>query len=325
MSNINPEDIVVSFWAIGPTFIKQLKKTIDGYLTNNFGDVYNFTVLTDQPDKFQYLMERTPRCLAILDINEERKEFPWSFEYEKLPVGKTDEEYTAEFRKNLSSGHRFSYSLHRFALPWIIKNGYTKFIIIDPDVHFVFKHPNIESLHQYTNVFFSEGHEPKITTDINYVLGTSYYSGTDLVYRQFYDAIVTEKNISNNPPTLFQTNDGPFRFYNLESTEKVSEFFDVWNTAIRLLVTDRQLSLIGQGSIFLNDEFLLGAVYAVLGLQVGPVPHPAINIIHRVENRHFMPSSGFYKLADSLEEFLKINQEELDKQYPMRYEVLNDG
>jgi hypothetical protein len=200
-------------------------------------------------------------------------------------------------------------------MPWIIKNGYTKFFILDPDVHFTFKHVGIETLQQYVDAFLTEGDAPKITRDVNYVVGSSYYSENTSIYQNYYAAIVTELELPNRSPEMFYTNDGPVRFYNLDSTQMVMEFFELWNTGVRLLVTTKKLNEIGHGAVFLNDEFLLGAVYAILQLQIAPISSAAVNILHRVENRHFMPSDGSYKLASSLKEFVEINRNELINRY----------
>jgi hypothetical protein len=37
------------------------------------------------PEDFEEIQQLTDRCLAILNVNEERKEHPWSFDYEVIP------------------------------------------------------------------------------------------------------------------------------------------------------------------------------------------------------------------------------------------------
>lgn len=314
MTEILADDVIVSFWAIGPTYRQQLHKTIQDYLNNKLDKVFKFTILTDYVDDFKQLYNNTSECLAVLDIDQERSMYDWSFEYEAIPTAKTDQEYTAQFRSNLSNGKRFSYSLHRFALPWIIKNNYTKFVIIDPDVYFAFKSQDINTLQDYVNAYFLHGDAPSRTNEVDYVIASGYAEERKQVNEDYFNLLCKYTNSTCNMPEIFCMNDGPFRFYSFETVDKVEKFFNTWNTGVEMMLKEPECAA-AHGPVFLNDEVLLGSIYSLLNIKVSPMNCMAAKILHRIENRYFMPTTGYYKLTDSLEEFLQVNHAELVEYY----------
>jgi hypothetical protein len=316
MITIDANEVVVSFWAIGPVFRNALKKNIEKYI-QRFPVPFKFTILTDHVEDFEYIRELTDRCVAILDIDAQRKNYDWSFELEVIPTAKTDREYTAQFRENLRQLKRFSYSLHRFVIPWMAENKVTKFIMLDPDVHIQVKNPDIKTIQDYTDAFLVKNtlpHKPPFTEESNYVMGSAYWEADTELNTYMFGKLNELMGTDKTKPQSFGTNDGPFRFYNFKSVEDVSMFFNTWNVGVQAALTNYEFHT-AHGSIFLNDEMLLGTLYAWLGMEVCPIDHTAVTIRHRIENRYTMPSMGYYKLADTFEEFLEINKEELVQFY----------
>lgn len=319
MVQIDANEVVVSYWAIGPSFRNALKKNIAKYLTA-FPVPFKFTILTDHVEDFDEIKQKTNRCLAVLDINEQRKEYDWSFELELIPTAKTDREYTQQFRENLANNKRFSYSLHRFVIPWMIKNGVTNFMMADPDVHIGTKNPDITNIQKYIDAFFTKDtlrRKDEFTEETNYVIGSAYCESDSQVSIDLFNTLKKQNGIEKEVPIKFAMNDGPFRFYRFKSIQDLQQFFDVWNTGVQTSLTGSEF-VTAHGAVFLNDEILLGVTYSLLDIKVCPADHTAILIRHRIENRYMMPTEGYYKLTDTFEEFLSINREELIAHYTTR-------
>jgi len=312
MSKINADDVVISYWALGPTFVNYLNKNLEDSLSK-YPEFFKFTILTDNVDACSYWLEKTPKCLAVIDINEARKNYPWSFELERIPSGKTDKEYTTEFQSNLQLGHKFSYSLHRFALPWFIENNITNIFFLDPDVHLTMDHPLPEHNAQlYVDTYLNEGTPPYLITDEpNYMVGQSAYPCHEKLHNDYYRILKEKMNLPKEHPEYFYSTDGPVRFYHFENVDMVRLFFETWNSAVKIMLEEPEMRYNGHGGVFFNDEVLLPCVYHILDIKLSTLTHTAATARHRIENRYFMPSFGNYKLTDSYEEFLLINQEEL--------------
>lgn len=316
MVNLDANNIVVSFWAIGPVYRMSLKKTIDKYI-KAFPEPFSFTVLTDHVEDFEYLKQQTDKCLAVLDINEQRKNYEWSFELEPIPEAKTDREYTEQFRNNLRYGKLFSYSLKRFIIPWMIENKVTKFMMADADVHIQMVNPDIKTRQDYADAFLAKNglnNSQEFTDETNYCTGSSIFQTKDPLNVEFFNDLKALYNIDKEVPEWFYVNDGPFRFYHFKSVDDLEQFFDVWNDAVKMAATDGKYNRT-RGPVFLNDELFLASVYSVLGIQACPVNHTAINIRHRIEMRYVMPTMGSFKLGNTYEEFLELNKEELINYY----------
>jgi hypothetical protein len=310
---IRPDDVVISYWAIGPTYVRYLNKNLEDSLAK-YPQFFKFTILTDDVDAFSHLLSEE-KCLAIIDINEARKDYRWSFELEKIPSSKIDAEYTREFQQNLRGGVKFSYSLHRFALPWFIENGITNIYFLDPDVHLTMDWPLPKDDAQlYIDTYLITGTPPYLIEkdDLNYMIGQSAYPVHEKLHADYYRTLQTALGIEQEPPEYFFSTDGPCRFYHFENVESLKLFFKTWNDAVKVMLTEPVMRYQGHGGVFFNDEVLLPCIYHIVGIKLSTLSHTAATARHRIENRYFMPSFGNYKLTDTYEEFLIINKEELD-------------
>ena len=301
---INHEEIVLSTWALGPTFRRQLRENILKLL--EYKEIFKFVILTDYVEDFQDIKEFTPKCLAILDINEQRKGNAWSFKNEPIAEGLTDEEYTINFRQLISQGKGFSYSLHRFSLKWILNEGYTKVLFIDPDVHLQLSREG-SSLQDFVNWYLPDCP--------NSVIGGGMSVTNAQINIDYFNYLKEEVNIHVPQPENFSYTDGPIRFWNFKTKSMFNKFLNIWEIGLRIQSDNSILHNGCKGGVFVNDETLFGAIYAILGMKVYPINHRACEIVHRIENRHFMPSWGNYKLYVNQKEFIKGNMEELKNHY----------
>lgn len=301
---IKHEEIILSTWALGPTFRKQLKDNIFKLL--EYEEMFKFVILTDYVADFLDIMLLSGKCLAVLDINEQRRGNTWSFENEPIAEGITDEEYTKNFRNLISQGKGFSYSLHRFSLKWILNEGYTKVLFIDPDVHLQLSRDG-SSLQEFVNWYLPD--YP------NSVIGGGMSIVSSQLNIDYFNYLCQELDMYVPMPERFSYTDGPIRFWNFKSSRAFKIFLNVWDKGLEMQNKYPILYSGCKGGVFINDEALFGAIYAVLKMSVHPINHRSCEIIHRIENRHFMPSWGNYNLYENQKEFIKGNIEELKKHY----------
>jgi hypothetical protein len=301
---IKHDEIVLSTWALGPTFRKQLRENILKLL--EYKETFKFVILTDYVEDFQDIKELTPKCLAVLDINEQRKGNTWSFENEPIAEGLTDEEYTKNFRALLHQSKTFSYSLHRFSLRWILNQGYKKVLFIDPDVHLQLSREG-STLQEYVDWYL-----PDIP---NSVIGGGMDDILAPININYFNLLCKELGVDMPMPSTFKYTDGPIRFWNFKTKKMFNKFLDAWEVGLRVQLSNPILHGGCRGGVFINDETLFGAIYGILGMTVHSINHRSCDVIHRIENRHFMPSWGSFKLCDNQKEFIETNMEELRTHY----------
>lgn len=319
MNPLNADEIVVSFWAIGPSFRKQLINNIDNLIKNYGNDMFKFIILTDYTDEFQYFLNKTNRCLDIIDINKQRKDVTWSFDHEIIPNEKTEAGYAIQMREMLNKGNKFSYSLHRFSIPWMIEHDVTNFIMIDPDIHFLLNTKLAPTLQHYVDMFLT------VDCDTNYLIGPYGEITTDMGQIHF-NRLQKLTGIEVSPRKILPMTDGPFRFYRFQSTSDVKLFYNTWNTALKMVFDDKD-ELLMHGGVIQNDEVILAAIYAVIQIQLFNLNPGAIMDRHRIENRYFMPTSSDPLIpTNSMEEFININKHFLIEHYKHKnyIDVLQD-
>jgi len=249
---------------------------------------------------------KEPRLITVLDINEQRKHYEWSFDIEPIPSAKTQKEYSEQFWDILRTGKRFSYSLHRFSIPWLVSNGYHKFILADGDTRV----GNTEgtTLQDWVNVCLDTGTKLVALGDVRKegpLFDKFYRTMKSMLESKFPEFEFPQ------PPQLHAHQDGPFRFYNFSSGYEAFRFFELWNEMIHYVLGSNILYLQETGmygGIVYNDEFILGTLNRFLGIEHTPIAGPAIIVEHDpVDVRFFALSYGDYRLAATQEEFIEIN------------------
>jgi len=308
---ISAENIVVSYWAIGPSFRRALLTMLDTAYKRP--DMFKFIILTDHVSDFEELQTQNPKCIAVLDLNEQRAKYEWSFIHEPIPVSKTEREYASEFREILLTS-RFSYGLHRFSVPWLIDHGYLQFILMDPDMAIGRRDITIQT--------WVDGY---LDLGVPVVAYGCVHSNTENhleVYTAVCDALEAKFPYIKAPrgiPYVVYT-DGPFRFHNFNCPEAAAEFFQIWNFSIKY--TFENIDLLNRvsqvGPVFYHDEFLLGIIYTALGISLGTIAGPAVEANHNIEHRYFAITQGNYKSALTHDEFLEINEFNIGGDYEQK-------
>jgi hypothetical protein len=320
------DEIVACYWAVGPTYRTYLAKNIQETLKNS-PEMFKFIILTDHvTDSLFAELKNSEKCLAILDINEERKPWPWSFEFEVIAKAKTDLEYGSEFKHNLYAPvpKKFSYSLNRFVIPWLIRNNVTKFFIIDPDVHLCVHRFN--SLQKYVDEVLYEhpvlnsrldrGEDTPTNKEL-YESGTSRVVGiqSSMVRKPINDLMhdlicsVIDEKIPY--PEKYPQLDGQIKFYDFDTVQSLERFFNVWNETRRIEMLPENLRTVGahHGPVIMNDEVLLGGIFFALKINVYVwLSNQSHYSRPRIENRWFEIIFADYKVAQSLESSMEKNR-----------------
>ena len=57
------------------------------------------------------------------------------------------------------------------------------------------------------------------------------------------------------------------------------------------------------------------AFYSLMNMKVNLVSHTAVHIIHRIENRYFLPSWGSFELVNTKKQFIRRYKKTLKEYY----------
>lgn len=315
------KEIVVSYWAIGPSYRRELKENLRKNLPE--GKWLNLVILTDLPEDFEEFSNNI-NLLAILDIAKQREKYPWSLDAEPICKPTHDErEYSLCFEELRKENKNFSYSLHRFSLPWIAENGFSKAILLDADVKFI--HIDAPSYYEKTfqesseNIFLLPGAVVP-ASDIYFKNVVKFYSCfSKLIKKEFSDVNPPKKVIPASKEYL-QRGDGPIRIFNFQTKNELMKYFNVWNFFVNKLFIDHYhfLSETYQiGPYVVNDETTLAIINRMLRIKIKYPPPGWFQVRHMpYKTRYFALVHGNYQQANTLDEFLEKNNitlEELDK------------
>ena len=323
---------IVSLWGFGPSYRNRVKLNILDAMSMGYDNIMDYVVLTDYPEDFVEFAEQTGKIKAIININEARKDYPWSTELEHIPASATDSKaYGEEYMNNLTENKHFSYSLHRFSFPTISKLGYNKIVFMDGDVKI--RYDKIVSGEVTEEQFWAEfdtptnsmkgcvaetGYIDKQTFQFTWMRAMGF--DQSLVAFQLCSILLHELHKlyeSNGYPlvTNLSITEGPFRYYHLESPQRVKELFDVWNECIRMIMSNQYFKNCQQcGGYMLCDYMPIATANIYCGIQVLNFPNTIYNRQIHFEDRYFLPPGvpgfgGQFKEASSTEEFLEKNKE----------------
>jgi hypothetical protein len=323
---------IVSLWGFGPSYRNRVKLNILDAMSMGYDNIMDYVVLTDYPEDFIEFAEQTGKIKAIIDINEVRKDHPWSIELEHIPASATDSKaYGEEYMNNLMENKHFSYSLHRFSFPTIAELGYNKIVFMDGDVKL--RYDKIVSGELTEEQFWAEFDTP-VNSMKGCVAETGYIDrqtfqynwiramGTDqsMIALQLCSILLHELHKIYNSEgfpliTHLPITEGPFRYYHLESPQRVKDLFDVWNECIRMVMSNIHFRGCQQcGGYMLCDYMPIATANIYCGIKVLNFPNTVYNRQIHFEDRYFLPPGvpgigGQFNTANSQEEFLENNQE----------------
>lgn len=322
---MSDRNILIVQCAWGPTYRKRLLKNLkecDGY------DLYDIFVMTNCVEEFEEVSHK--ENIFIRDLDEMRKDYPWSIEHEKLPKEIFDEKKYVEEVSTMKIPTLF----RRFVFLWEKIHDYDGFIFMDCDVIPLKNMSAYEVTKNYftnkmkTHPVFNDGED--LSKKIIVVPGGNKYQEMyhpfllDFAKKINEKYKITDKEIVWN----FPITDGNFRTINFPDKSYYTRFFEFINNVIYDILVEKEYFHISTHSIWLvNSEYLLsialnlfdGIAYPsnTVGVGLGP---DLFRVDCYPEDRHWCFGLNF-KSTYTRDEFIKVNYDELKKFYENRSQV----
>lgn len=231
----------------GPTY----KKSCIDKLTNHYqdhDDVYYF-VITDNIKPFINLPRKN---LIVKNIKDFHSEFPNIKKYEPYLEAKTAEEYAEKFRKQK---YRFPFSTNRLHLKLAAEYGIKNVAMMATDSFFI----------------VDRFRKLPLRDNRLYNLMTHWY--TDMPNKSMWlvkEILKEEFNLACGEKIhIF---DAACKTFCFESVDFMLNFLNIWDTVLTKLY-DRDLIKRFQGPYAVNNEYILGPIYDVLGIKGPPTHH----------------------------------------------------
>lgn len=325
-------DIIISTWGIGPSYRKRVITHINKCIDSGYDKIIPYIILTDNPDDFKELAKNKKIVKKVINIHKERNKYSkWSEKYEFLSKFNDEYRYGKENReKSLNGWDTFSYGLHRFSWPTICKLGYTKFIHCDPD--FEIRYDKIISGEIPEKQFWEEFNTP-INSMKGVVLEEFNLKGTKEDIWSDFNVILycilkyRLNDIFNLPPIqvylpFFIQTEGPFRFYNLSSTDKIMECFKMVDKGIELVLKEPFFREHQRPQPYAYlDNVVHAAVNNLLDIKMLDFPPIIFTPNIYLEDRYFLPNGSewvingekmFIESGTNIEDFIKKNKKIID-------------
>lgn len=329
------EKPVVAIWGLGDSYRDRIKFNIETAIKTGYDNIMDYVILTDLPGDFDEFRLKNKKIIDVVNIHEIREKYPNTKELEYIP--NDQENYGGEYRESWSQEKHFSYSLNRFSLPRISELGYKKIVMHDPDADI--RYDKIVNK-QITEEKFWE----QFNTPINSMKGChkecvsiigEKYTPTCAIGSQSSVAlqvasILTDRlnkkyNTNKNPVVHYlEITEGPFRYYNFVSPEKVKEYFEVWNDAIEFSLSDYFMRKSSACGGYMTCDYIpVGTANRYCDVKVLHFDQDYFTVNIYWTDRYFMPKAvnlpnNLYLIpGKSVEDFLEKNQlaiEELKKQ-----------
>lgn len=329
---------IVATWGTGPSYRKRIIKNITDTINIGYDNIMDYIILTDYPEDFYELRDKTKKIIEIVNIHDARKISPWSENTEFIPKSIDEYNYGKEYYEiNYRNRKLFSYALNRFSLPKISELGYNKFVLADCDVNI--RYDKIISGEVTENEFWDQYNTPvntmkgvdlqkfdirsanasEIDLPPNMRLLTDMEMCSILKYK-LGEKYRDEYHKSGGPFTTDYTQtEGPFRYYHLTSPQMVRKYFDMWDEAMKILLEDRFLSLCTVAGGYMYVDYIPFSMVNHM-LNIKPIRFEnkwfTVNIFF--QDRYFMPrGTGFgngmdFKPAETYEKFFEKNKELID-------------
>jgi hypothetical protein len=329
---MNQKPIILT-WGTGPSYRKRVKHNIELALSSGYDSIMDYIILTDVPEDFYELRDRTKKIIDIVDIHKEREMYPWSIECEYIPTNQ--ETYGDDYRNGIDSidNKLFTHALDRFSIPRALELGYSKFLMYDPDMKL---HYDKIVKGEITEEFFWDKFETPINSmkaiwkesieikhDNIFTNARCLGGGSEVALQLLsFSIYCLNQKFNLNFPALhskLDVTEGNLKYFNLESTYFAKRWFDVLNESAKICYgfehNFRKLNAS-------NGHMLSGVLpYSIsnLYMNVGVLNFPHYEIFNTniyADDRYFLPATQFalddgtiLKFANTQEEFYEINKE----------------
>lgn len=324
---MNQRPIILT-WGFGPSYRKRIKHNIETAIASGYDNIMDYIILTDVPEEFFELRDRTNKIIDIVNIHEEREKHQWSKELEYIPENQAT--YGEDYRNAINKDKLFTHALDRFSIPRALELGYTKFLMYDSDC--VLHYDKIVNGDISEEFFWDKFETPinsmkaawkeriEIVHDRVFINANAVGWGSDAAL-QLSTFVIHSLNQKFNLsfPLLHSKLDvaeGNFKYFNLESTYFGKRWFDALNESSKICYGYNE----GFRKLNASNGHMLHGIlpYAIsnlyMSIQVLDFPYYEIfstNIY--AEDRYFLPVSHFnLKHTNTQEEFYEINKEQIE-------------
>jgi hypothetical protein len=297
--------ILIVQLALGPTYKARLLHNLQTYPAYDKFDIF---IMTDEVEYFNQVSYKSN--LYVNNIDEIRKDYPWSIELEKIPPVINDETEFAKYY--LENNVKIPTLLQRFSLNWEKASDYNGFIWMDCDVLPLVDSETYDKLEAY----FATKEDKVVILPV----GGAYNMDNNSYIKDFALCIndkykITNKEIVDNN---FLTTDGNFRTLKFPSKEYTKYFFELLNNIVYDVLTDNQYFLIGVHTMWnLHSENILSILFNLL--EAKGYPWSEERGIDRNNNNSFklcgFPEDRFWNWGMNMEPSTIGKQDFIDKNY----------
>jgi hypothetical protein len=324
---MNQKPIILT-WGFGPSYRKRIKHNIETAIASGYDNIMDYIILTDVPEDFFELRDKTNKIIDIVNIHKERERYQWSKDLEYIPENQTT--YGDDFRNAIGDSKQFTHGLDRFSIPHALELGYTKFLMYDSDCKL---HYDKIVNGEITEEFFWGKFETPINSmkaiwkeEIEIVHEKVFRNvrcvgmGSTMVL-QLTACVMQSLNqkLNLNFPILhskLDVTEGNLKYFNLESTYFGNRWFDVLNESARLCYGlengFRYLNASGGHMLHSVLPYAISNLYMSIGVLDFP-HHEIFNTNIYADDRYFLPPFHFnLKHASTQEEFYEINKENIE-------------
>jgi hypothetical protein len=316
--------ILIVQFTVGPTHKARLLHNLNTYPAYNRFDVL---ILTNDVEFFDSVSDRSN--IILKDINEIRKDYPWSLELEVIPKEKVDEAaYATEF---IEENIKIPTLIRRWAWKWENFTNYEGFIFMDCDILPVMDDEWYQKIETFFTTPFTkhpiydlgENLENKI---IMTPAGSSYDENHIPHLREFAHSInndykITDKEITDH----FVVMDGNFRAFKFPDKSMIIPFFELLNNVVYdvLVRKKEEYFIFGVHSMWnVHSEYILSVLFNLMGIitfewneDIGFHPYRSFRTTSYPEDRFWNWGQNFEMSRIGKQDFIEKNYEKLKKYY----------
>lgn len=236
------EKLAICYTCCGPTYRKTALDKINN-LYFDHPNIYYF-ILTD--DK-EYFKDVTRSNFVVNELKDFYDEYPLLEKYEYFLESEDKEDYAKKF---IEQNYKFPFSTTRFHLLQAKQFDVCNIAMLGTDSHINF------------DVLSDEHFADK---DIIYNMVTQWFVDADDVKMKVVVDTLKEEHglITKDQINVY---DEAARLYVLKDIAKVDQLFNIWQSVITSLYTRNKMDCF-IGWYAMNDEYLLGAIYDVIGIN----------------------------------------------------------
>jgi hypothetical protein len=235
------EKLAICYTCCGPTYRKTALEKINN-LYFDHPNIYYF-ILTDDKEYFKDVKRSN---FVVNELKDFYGEYPLLEKYEPFLESESEEDYAKKF---IEQNYKFPFSTTRLHLLQAKEFNVCNLAMLGTDSHVNF------------DVLNEEHFKDK---NIIYNMVTQWFVGADDVKMKVVVDLLKDKYnlVTNEQINVF---DEAARLYVLEDMNKLNQLFDIWNDVVfSLYETGKMDCFIGWYAM--NDEYLLGAIYDVIGI-----------------------------------------------------------